>query len=307
MFWGNTSVKAEELLAVLFSEEKASQTMQTIFFAIRVPRLCAGILCGMALSISGLLLQEALRNPLASPSVIGVNNGAGFFVLLSTVLFGHSLVARTFMAFCGAFASILLIFLISKYAGSAKSILILSGVAVSAFMSAGINFIVTIFPDTVYDKTAFQLGSLQNVQGNLVALGAVILLVATLVVLRWSRGLELFALGDEVAKELGFPIQKYRKWILLLAVLFAAIAVSICGLISFVGLMIPAVVRKMEESDFRKKIMLSAIWGSNLLVYSDVLAKNVMYPYELPVGMLISMIGAPFFIFMIVDRRRNRL
>ena len=305
LLYGNSSVSASSILDALFDTRNADLTIRMILYDIRLPRVLAAIVCGAGLSVSGLLLQEALGNNLASPSVMGVTNGAGLFVLLSAILFGNSVLAKSFMSFIGAFLTIAIVFVISRYAGSAKSTLILSGVATSALMSAGINLAVVIKPDAVYDKIAFQLGSLANVHKDILTFSAVLMIIALGITILLSKGIELFPLGDDVAHELGMPVRKYRLITLILSVLFASAAVSVCGLISFVGLIVPNLVREISKAGFADKLIISAIWGSNLILAGDILAKNTMYPYELPVGMLISLLGAPFFIVLIAKKRRR--
>ena len=303
LLYGNSSVDTSTLFSAFFFMHNADQTISMILYDIRLPRVLAAVVCGAGLSISGLLLQEALGNNLASPSVMGVTNGAGLFVLISAILFGNSVIAKSFMAFIGALLTITVVFAISRYAGSAKSTLVLSGVAASALMSAGINLIVVMKPDTVYDKMAFQLGSLSNVHKDILAVSAVLIFVSIIITVILSKGIELFPLGDDVAHELGMPVRRYRVIALFLSVLFAAASVSVCGLISFVGLIVPNLIRQISRSSFADKLLLSAVWGSNLILAGDLLAKNIMYPYELPVGMLISLLGAPFFIIMIAKKR----
>nr|WP_297766082.1 iron ABC transporter permease [uncultured Butyrivibrio sp.] len=306
MLFGNSSVGTKELLDALMGNGQSGSATSIIMFDIRIPRLLAAIACGAALALSGLLMQEALGNPLASPSIMGVNNGAGFFVLLSVVIFGHSLTARTIMSFAGAVASAGLVFVTSQMAGSSKNILILSGVAVSALMSAGINFCITVWPDTVYDKTAFQIGSLQGIQANSLVVTIAVVLIAAVFSLLISSKIELFALGDEVAFGVGLPVKTYRLLTILAAVVLAATVVSVCGLISFVGLIVPNAIKRIDSSSFKSRMLLTMIWGSNLLLFGDLLAKNISYPYELPVGMLISLIGAPFFIILLARRHRGQ-
>ena len=299
MLFGNSSVGTKELLDALMGNGQSGSATSIIMFDIRIPRLLAAIACGAALALSGLLMQEALGNPLASPSIMGVNNGAGFFVLLSVVIFGHSLTARTIMSFAGAVASAGLVFVTSQMAGS-------SGVAVSALMSAGINFCITVWPDTVYDKTAFQIGSLQGIQANSLVVTIAVVLIAAVFSLLISSKIELFALGDEVAFGVGLPVKTYRLLTILAAVVLAATVVSVCGLISFVGLIVPNAIKRIDSSSFKSRMLLTMIWGSNLLLFGDLLAKNISYPYELPVGMLISLIGAPFFIILLARRHRGQ-
>lgn len=305
VFAGNSSVSSQDIIQSLIHPKESLDTVNNIIYSIRLPRIVAASFCGAALSLSGLIAQEALSNNLASPSVMGINNGAGLFLLLSSVLFPGMIIIRPFMSFVGAIVSAFIVYIITIYAGSAKSTFMLSGVAVSALMSAGINLVITIEPDSVYDKVAFQLGSLSGVRWNSLIIPCIVIVLSYVVVTFISKGIELFPLGDEVAYSLGVNVNRYRIISLLISVLLAASAVSVCGIISFVGLIIPNIIRLIDGCSFRDKLRLSTVWGINLLLLSDYIARNVAYPYELPVGMLISLLGAPFFIFMIVRKRRK--
>ncbi len=305
IFAGNSSVSSQEIINSIIHPKDSLDSVNTIIYNIRLPRIVAASICGAALSLSGLIAQEALSNNLASPSVMGINNGAGLFVLFSGILFPGMIFVRPLMAFVGSMVSACIVYVITRYAGSAKSTFILSGVAVSALMSAGVNLIITIEPDSVYDKVAFQLGSLSGIRWNTLIVPIFVIIFSLIAASYMSKGIELFSLGDETAYSLGVNVRGYRVMALLLSVLLAASAVSVCGLVSFVGLIVPNIIRLIDECSFRVRLGLSTVWGINLLLISDYIARNVAYPYELPVGMLISLLGAPFFILMIIRKRRK--
>lgn len=305
LFTGNEAVDSVSLFRAFIKGGNAPGTAALILFGVRIPRLTAGIFCGIALSVSGYLLQKALNNQLAAPGIMGINNGAGLFALLSTMIFGGSFIFRGGMAFIGALISILLVWGISNAAGSAKSTVIISGVAVSAMMSAFLNLFITVRPDSVTDKVAFQLGSLQSIPVPLIFFMAAVVCVCLIISFLLAPGMELFALGDETAGGLGLSVKKYRYLCILIAGLMAASAVSCCGLISFVGLIIPNLVRRMRTDSGRIRLILCIIWGADLVLAADFFARSIAYPYELPVGMLLSLLGAPFFIFMIITRRKK--
>ena len=305
LFTGNEAVDSVSLFRAFIKDVNAPGTASLILFGVRIPRLTAGIFCGIALSVSGYLLQKALNNQLAAPGIMGINNGAGLFALLSTMIFGGSFIFRGVMAFIGALISILLVWGISNAAGSAKSTVIISGVAVTAMMSAFLNLFITVRPDSVTDKVAFQLGSLQSIPVPLIFFMAAVVCVCLVISFLLAPGMELFALGDETAGGLGLSVKKYRYVCILIAGLMAASAVSCCGLISFVGLIIPNLVRRMRTDSGRIRLILCIIWGADLVLAADFFARSIAYPYELPVGMLLSLLGAPFFIFMIITRRKK--
>ena len=305
LFYGNGDAVWRDFFNAFVHKGTSPAAVSLILYGVRIPRLMAGVFCGMALSVSGLLMQESLNNRLASPSVMGINNGAGLFALLGTAFFGNSFVVRGMSAFAGAMVAVAFVALISIYAGSAKSTMILAGVAVSAMMSAFVNLIITLKPELVMDKTAFQLGSLQSVPAALLRGTCTCAGMGLAVSFLIAPGMELFSLGDEVAVGLGLSVRKYRYMCIFLAAFMSAAAVSSCGLLSFVGLIIPNLVRRMEAESIRRRLLLCAVWGSALVVFADFMAKSICYPYELPVGMLLSILGAPFFILIITGRRKR--
>lgn len=301
----NASLSFIDFLQALTGREGADETAFLILSGVRAPRAVAGIFCGIGLSVAGLLMQEALNNQLAAPSVMGINSGAGLFALVGSCLLHGSALLRGAFSFAGAIVSIALVLLISVYSGSRKSTMILSGVAVSAMMSAFTNLIITLRPDSVSDKAAFQLGSLQSIPMPLIVLTTICVVIGTFGALFLAPGMELFKLGDEMAMGLGLSVRSYRYLCVFLAAFLSAAAVTSCGLISFVGLIIPNLVRRMETERSRMQVLLCVVWGGALVLFADTLAKTLFYPYELPVGMILSILGAPFFIMMIISRKKR--
>ena len=307
LFGGTTSVKSLALFRAFFFRSEADPTTVLILYRIRIPRLLAGLACGSAFALSGLLLQEALRNPLSSPGIMGIHNGAGLFALFSALVFGPWPFARGCMAFVGALCSMALVTLIGHFAGGGRSVLLLAGVSVSSLMSAGINLLITLRPESVSDKTAFQLGSLHGVQPRMLLMASLMILPGIGVAFGLSRGISLFALGDEAAHGLGLPVRRYRMMTIFASAFLSAAAVSVCGLVGFVGLIVPNLIRRLTQADMPGRMVLCLLFGSGLLVFCDVLARSLAYPYELPVGMLLSVLGAPFFIFLLIRRREGGL
>ena len=295
------------LLSLFYGKSGDEAVWHQILCYVRIPRTAGAVLCGAALAVSGLLLQEALHNPLASPSILGINNGAGFFALLASLLFPGRVYARSVMALCGALLATGLVYLIATCAGFSKTMIILSGVAVSALMSAGINGIITFFPESVADKAAFSLGGLSGVTWPVLALAGALIMPCLLGGLFLSRGIDLFALGDETAHSLGLNVKRHRCLTILAAAVLAGAAVCVGGLISFLGLIVPNLIRRVFSQDLTTagSLLLCVLYGSALLLAADFLGRRLLYPYELPVGLLISLLGAPFFIGMLIHRKRG--
>ena len=304
---GNGAVTSAELFETL-TGAGGSRSTQIILYQIRMPRTAACLLCGSGLSVAGLLLQEALSNPLASPGIMGINSGAGLFVLLAGILVPHMYFVRNAAAFAGAILSALLVFLISRKAGMSKSVIVLSGVAVSTMMTAGTNAIITFRPESVTDKVGFSMGSLAGMDVEQLPLPALLIGAGLLTALYLADGIELFAIGDEAAQGVGLSVERHRKLPVACAAQLASASVCLCGLLGFVGLIIPNMLRMADRISVRKKILGCILWGSSLLLVCDTLMRTLFYPYELPAGLLLSLIGTPFFIYVLTRRgaRGNR-
>ena len=299
---GTDALSVADALSALLGGD-AGQSARLIVFGIRLPRALAAAACGAALAGSGALLQTALNNDLASPGVIGVNAGAGMFALISGLLFPYAVAARQLMAFAGALAATAVVYAVARRAGASRTSLVLAGVAVSSLATACANAIVTMWPATVTDKVAFSLGGLQGATLQQLGFAAPMMLVGIVVAYALAPGLDLLALGDEAAQGLGLDVRRHRALAIVCAALLAASAVSVCGLLGFVGLIVPNLVRMACGPGLRRSLALSLVSGAALLTVCDLLARVLFFPYELPAGLLLSLLGAPFFIFLLVRRR----
>ena len=276
-----------------------------IFWSLRVPRTLAVLLCGGALSAAGLLLQRTLHNDLASPGILGINAGAGFFALLAGLLLPGALLARGLFAFAGAMGAVGIVLLLSRRIGSSKSSILLLGIAVSTMMTALSNGIVTAFPEAVPDKVAFSLGGFHAISARQIVFSVCAVIPALALCFFLHRGIGMLALGDEACFGLGLDPKKMRAVTLVCASVLAAAAVSICGLLGSMGLIVPNCVRLMGARTVRSQLGLSIVYGGGFLLLCDSLIRLLFYPFELPVGLLLSALGAPFFIFLLARRRRR--
>ncbi|MBQ2634538.1 MAG: iron ABC transporter permease [Oscillospiraceae bacterium] len=284
---------------------ETEQAAGLILFQVRLPRALGAVCCGAGLSVSGLLLQSALDNRLASPGIIGVNAGAGLFALLAGLFFPLQALARSGAAFLGAIAAVGLVQRIVRRAGFTRSAVILSGVAVSSLLTALSQGIVTFYPEAVGDRVAFSLGGLHGLDGRQILFALPFLGAGLLLALLLAGGIDLFPLGDEAAQGLGLNVQRWRRLTLLCAAVLAGAAVSLCGLLGFVGLMVPNLIRLAHPGSCRQQIGLCCLWGSSFLLLCDCIARLLFYPFELPVGLLLSCLGAPFFAWMLTRRRKG--
>ena len=290
--------------ALLFGDLKAPDYL--IIFHLRLPRALAAILAGAALAVAGVIIQAVLNNPMAAPNVIGVNAGAGFCAVLLMSAFPSLASGVPIAAFIGALCTSLCIWLIAQRSGAGRVTVTLVGVAVGSILTAGINTLKTLFPDSVYDASAFSIGGLSGVGYSKLALPAIIIAICLILAHIFSGGLDILCFGAESAGGLGMNVTRARFLYLMLASALAGAAVSFSGLIGFVGLLVPHIMRRFVGTVHRRLIPASALGGALLLTLCDLAARTVFSPYELPVGIILSLVGGPFFVALILlDKRRD--
>ena len=244
---------------------------------------------------------------MASPNVIGVNAGAGLGALLAASLVPGAAALLPGAAFAGALAAALFIWLLAAVAGLSRTTLILAGVTVSSILTACMNTLKLLFPDAAVGSTAFLLGTLSGVttaqlQRALPWLAAGFVLAALL-----AADLNVLQLGEDMAAGLGLPVARVRFAALLTAALLAGAAVSFAGLLGFVGLLAPHIARRLVGGDNRRLLPVTALASADLMLLCDVAARVLFAPFELPVGVLLSLVGGPFFLFLLLRRKRSRL
>ncbi|CAG4884071.1 Cobalamin import system permease protein BtuC [Georgfuchsia toluolica] len=268
---------------------------------LRLPRALAGFACGGLLALAGALMQVLLRNPLADPYVLGISGGAGVGALLAMLL-GLSAFGINGFALAGAFAAMLLVFGLAHGDGSwTQTRLLLTGVIIAAGCGALISLMLSIAPDAQLHGMLFWLmGDLSQAIDPLPTL--LILVLALAAALPFARELNLLARGIEAAQALGVPVRRLRFIVYFLASLATAAAVTSAGSIGFVGLVVPHLVRLALGNDQRLLLPASALAGGSLLVCADTLARVVIAPEQLPVGVLTALIGVPVFLFLLNRR-----
>lgn len=274
-----------------------------IFGYVRLPRTIASIACGAALAVSGAVIQGALHNRLASPSIIGVNAGAGLAVTLCTALGILGGWQISLFSFAGAFLAVMLVSLGAKRWGASHSTVILIGVAMNSFLGAISSTITTFIPEVGVMSNDFKVGAFTSVTYSRL-LPALALIAITIVILRTLHSeLDVLTLGEETAQGLGLDPEKMRVIFLLLAALLAGCAVSLAGLLSFVGLLVPHAIRRIAGSRSSHLITLCTLYGGGFVCLCDTIARTVFAPYEIPVGIIMAFLGAPFFVFILIQRR----
>lgn len=281
-----------------------TKSTDLIIYHIRVPRTAAGIFCGAGLSVAGLLLQSSLHNSLCSPGIIGINQGAGLFTLLAGLLCPDLPMMRGLFSFVGALLSVVLVFGITRIAGRQRSTVILAGVAVSSLMSALMQGIILFFPEAVVDKISFNLGGLSTIGLSQLYPLIVVSAFCLAIIFAFAVRIEMLTLGDEVATGLGIHAGRTRAQTVVLAGILSGAVISVAGLLGFIGLIVPNVVRMFHIRNFRVQILLCMLYGGAFLTICDSGARFLFYPYEVPVGLIMSVIGAPFFVFLLIRRKR---
>ena len=263
---------------------------------LRLPRTLAGLLAGAGLGVSGVLLQSVTDNKMASPGLIGVNSGAGFAVILALSLPFFPIKLIPLAAFSGAFLATLAIIAIAGRMGMTKNTVILSGIAFSAILSAGISLLSLIDADVLVSYNAFSVGSLAGAELSELLLPTILIISSLTAAIFAARKINLLSLGAPIASSLGVKVRELRVLCMLLASASAGAAVSVVGLLGFVGLMSPHIARTLVGADARRLIPAAALVGADLVLAADLCGRVIFAPGEMPVGVLMALLGAPFFL-----------
>ena len=273
--------------------------------SLRLPRALAGFACGGSLALAGALLQVLLRNPLADPYVLGISGGAGVGALVA-ILFGLGVAGINGSAFLGALAAMLLVFGLAHGDGSwTQTRLLLTGVIVASGCGAVVALMLSVAPDQKLRGMLFWLmGDLSQANDPLLVLG--VLVAALVVSLPFSRELNLLTRGANMAQTLGVNVSRLRRGVYLVASLATAAAVTQAGAIGFIGLIVPHLVRLAMGNDQRLLLPASVLAGGSLLVVADTLARTMIAPQQLPVGVLTALIGVPVFLFLLTRDSQKR-
>lgn len=294
--FGSANLSFEEFLSAFSGNE----TYKVIVFDLRLPRFLAGVLAGASLSVAGSIIQTVTSNDMASPSIVGVNSGAGLFVIFFLSYINASVYFLPVFAFLGALLTSVFITLLSRKMGLSKTSIILTGLAVNAVFSAGISFISLTNENALVAYHSFSVGSLSSVTYKSLIVPSIIIVISLAVSLINSKDATLLSLGDGIAVSLGVKVKKVKIITVILASLLSASAVSFCGLLGFVGLIAPHLARIFVGANLKKLIPASILSGAVLVTLSDFLSKIIFTPSDLPVGIIMALIGAPFFLVLLL-------
>ncbi len=302
--YGSAELSASSFFEALFHRE-GMETHTVILYSVRLPRVLAGVLAGVGLSASGVLLQSVTDNGLAGPNVIGVNAGAGFAVITVLALAPTLSALLPLAAFLGAFLAAALILAVAGSLGSSKSPLILAGIALTALLNAGISAISLLYDDVLSSYNAFSVGGLAGISVKQLRIPALVIGVCFLTALIFSRRIGMLCLGDLSAASLGVNVKALRVICMALASALAGAVVSFAGLIGFVGLIVPHMARKLVGERVLSQLIASALIGGTLLNLGDLAGRVLAAPSEIPVGIMMSLLGAPFFLFLLWKKRNG--
>ncbi|MBN1314693.1 MAG: iron ABC transporter permease [Anaerolineales bacterium] len=315
--WGSFSIPVLDIISMIENRLTGSTAVaawpkawETVIFDIRLPRIILAALVGAALSQAGVVFQGLFRNPLADPYLIGISSGAGLGATIA-IAFGigmqvAGLGAVSIFAFAGALFSTIFVYLLSRIGGRTSiATLLLAGVALGAFLSSMTTFLMFRAEDafrTVH-IVGWLMGSFAMAGWPKVRLLAPVLVIASGVILIYAHRLNVLQLDEEQAQQLGVPVEQTRLILVVLASLITAVAVSVSGVIGFVGLIVPHAVRLVWGPDHKFLLPMSALCGGIFMIIADTLARTLLSPSELPVGVITAFCGAPFFLYLLRRRR----
>lgn len=274
-------------------------TNNKVIWNIRLPRMILAALVGINLALSGSMLQGVMKNPLADPSIIGISSGAGLFGILILVVFPQLQNLVPIVAFAGAMLAAVIIYLLAWKGGIDPTRIVLSGVAVSELFGAGISAILVFFSDRVHGALTFMNGSLSSRSWGEVRTILPYTVAGLLLALVFADKLNILVLGDDTARGLGLNVELTRLGFTALAALLAASAVSVVGLLGFVGLIVPHSIRLILGNNYKIMFPATALLGAALVMLSDTFARTVLSPTEIPVGIVMAVLGVPFFLYLL--------
>ncbi|ATH59540.1 MULTISPECIES: FecCD family ABC transporter permease [Staphylococcus] len=292
---GSSRIALDDFKDYFLTHSDSKQTF--LIHNVRMPRMLAGLLIGGALGLAGLLMQAMTRNPLASPQIFGVNSGASFVIVFITMIMPALSTYATILAFIGAFIGGLTVYALS---GSTRGMtpvkLALAGMAIHLFFSSLTQGIILLNEDATSTVMFWLVGSLSSVTWTQVLGITPWLIIAFICTVLISKQLTIMELGEDLATSLGQNVKLMRVMIGILVIVLAGTSVSIAGPIGFVGLIVPHIVKYYIKTDYRFMVPLTMIIGANLLLLSDVLSRLIAFPFESPVGIVTSFIGAFYFL-----------
>jgi iron complex transport system permease protein len=310
---GSVSIEVATIFDIILSKlplgfsflQQNESSAEVIILSLRLPRVIQGAFIGAALATSGVVIQSLFKNPMADPFVVGISSGAALGASFAILFEFDGLIALPILAFFGATASAFLVYSLAK-SGTVVVVetLLLSGIAVAYFLSSITSFLLYSAGEALHQIIFWLMGGLWASSWTKIAILSPLFLTSFGVLLFFSRDLNALLLGEEPAHHLGIEVEMLKKIILLFASLLAGVAVAFSGTIGFVGLIIPHISRLLFGPDHRVLLPSSALIGAIFLISSDTVARTIIAPAEIPVGIITAFFGAPFFVYLLRSKRR---
>jgi len=300
---GAVKIPLQEILNVFLGG--GSETSRTIILNLRLPRAIESAIVGMGLSVVGTFFQGLLRNPMADPYVLGISSGAAFGATIAIIL-GLGIFGLSFMAFVTSLITVFFVYTISR-TGTRVSMttMLLAGIAISAFMSAIISLMMLLNHDEFSRIVFWTMGGFSLINWNSVVFSTPIIIIGSFMMYVFSRDVNAILTGEEVAEHLGVNTELVKKIILVTGSLVTATAVSVGGIIGFVGLIVPHISRLIVGPDNRVLVPFSAISGAIFLTFADLLARVILKPMEIPIGIITAAFGGPFFLYLLIKSKQK--
>ncbi|MGO1923071.1 MAG: FecCD family ABC transporter permease [Jeotgalicoccus sp.] len=294
---------------IVMNSSSVSEQEKEIFYNIRLPRLVVTLIIGANMALSGYFIQSLTKNPMASPSVLGINAGATLFVIFAITYipqFNQTLLAL--FGFTGAAVAATVIFIVNNYLKGEQSIVYIAliGIVIQTFFSSGTQTLMLINEDDINQIIYWLSGSLAGSNWTKVILLAPLSLIGIAISLPLNKKLEILQLGDQLSVGLGLKIKSIKLLVISIVVLLCGISVSVVGPIGFVGLITPHIVRYSKVRGYVQILIFSAIFGSALLIWSDIISRLLYFPKEIPVGVVTAVIGAPYFVYLVRKHLKQR-
>ncbi|WP_105176719.1 FecCD family ABC transporter permease [Clostridium cagae] len=306
---GSLAIEPSDVIKTLMGQ--GSKSHEIAIFKLRLPRIVIGILVGTALAIAGTILQGVTKNDLADSGILGINSGAALFVVIYIYIMNGNIYdgisnmtifTMPIVALSGAVFGAFLIYILAWKNGINSSRLLLIGIGINVAFTSILTIFQLRFTTQEFNRVmAWTSGSIWGASWKYVLAVLPFILIFTLLTIYKARYLDVLNLGDEVATGLGVEVEKERRKLIIYAVILAGVATSVAGSIAFLGLVAPHIARKLVGPKHKKLILTSALVGSLILLIGDTIARNIIAPMELPVGIVVAIIGVPYFIYLMLS------
>jgi len=308
--FGSINLSPLKVMEIIFSDNDVNQSLRVIVNQIRLPRIILSFLVGAGLSIAGVVFQGVIRNPMVDPYIVGISAGAGTGVTLAivlnleiSILFFHTL---PLMAFVGSLITVYVVYNLAKTNSKVPVVtFLLAGVAVGFVLNAVMSFLMVLGTRDIHKIVFWLLGSLSTASWQDIRLMLPYFIIGNFIVIFFLKDLNLILLGEDHAQHLGVNVEKSKKYLIVGASLITASVVSVSGSIGFIGLIVPHIARMLVGPDHKKLFPTAAILGGIFLIISDDLARILLAPMEIPVGIITALTGGPYFIYLLRKTKKE--